>query len=87
LPVFENQQTLKAFLPARNRSRIQLLPTFKHVLTHKDMHLSPVIAGFFENQKMPPTNGAVSGSWFLSDEWQALGLPAPIRKLLEKEPA
>jgi len=87
LPVFENQESLLAYLPARNRDRTQLLPTFKHVLTHKDMHLSPLIAGFFENQKMPPTNGPVSGNWFLPDAWAALGLPAPIRKLLEKEPA
>jgi len=86
LPVFENQESLLAFLPARNRPRTQLLPTFKHVLTHKDMHLSPLIAGFFENQKMPPTNGLVSGNWFLPDTWGTLGLPAPIRKLLEKEP-
>lgn len=85
-PVFENQESLLTFLPARNRPRTQLLPTFKHVLTHKDMHLSPLIAGFFENQKMPPTNGLVSGYWFLPGAWAALGLPAPIRKLLEEEP-
>jgi A/G-specific adenine glycosylase len=86
LPVFENQQSLMAFLPARNRSRTQLLPTFKHVLTHKDMHLTPVITEFFENQTMPSTNGLVSGNWFLPDACAALGLPAPIRKLLAKEP-
>jgi A/G-specific adenine glycosylase len=87
LPVFENQEALLAFLPARNRTRTQLLPTFKHVLTHKDMHLSPLMAGFFDNQKMPLTNGLLSGGWFLPDEIAAMGLPAPIRKLLEKEPA
>lgn len=86
LPVFENQESLLTFLPARNRPRTQLLPTFKHVLTHKDMHLTPLIAGFFENQKMPPTNGLVLGNWFLPGAWAALGLPAPIRKLLEEEP-
>lgn len=85
MPVFENQDSLLAFLPVRNRSRTQLLPTFKHVLTHKDMHLSPLIAGFFKNQKMPTTNGVVLGNWFLPDAWTALGLPAPIRNLLEKE--
>ena len=84
LPVFENQEALLEFLPLRNRSGTRLLPTFKHVLTHKDMHLSPLIAGFFDNQKMPATNDVVSGHWFLPDAWAALGLPAPIRKLLEK---
>jgi A/G-specific adenine glycosylase len=86
LPVFDNEEALMAFLPARSRSRIQHLQTFKHVLTHKDMHLSPVLAGFSANQKMPSTRSGV-GSWFLPSEWPLLGLPAPIRKLLENEPA
>ena len=87
LPVFENQESLLAFLPARNRPRTQLLPTFKHVLTHKDMHLSPLIVGFFNNQEMPSKDARASGNWFLPAAWAVLGLPAPIRKLLEKEPA
>jgi A/G-specific adenine glycosylase len=87
LPVFENQELLLAFLPACNRLRTQLLPSFKHVLTHKDMHLSPFSVRFFDHQKMPSINGLSSGDWFLPDAWAALGLPAPIRKLLEKEPA
>lgn len=86
LPVFENQEMLLAYLPARNRSRTQLMPTFKHVLTHKDMHLSPLIVGFTASQKMPSTNIDAPGKWFLPDQWQLLGLPAPIRKLLENEP-
>ncbi len=87
LPVFENQESLMAYLPARSRDKTQVLPTFKHVLTHKDMHLSPLIVGFSVNQKMPPTSGVVSGGWFLPEAWAALGLPAPIRKLLDNEPA
>ena len=82
LPVFDTNEELLAFLPSRSRSRIQHLPTFKHVLTHKDMHLSPVLAGFSAHQKMPSTDGVV-GRWFLPGEWPLLGLPAPIRKLLE----
>ena len=82
LPVFENDEALVAFLPARSRSRIQHLPAFKHVLTHKDMHLSPVIAEFSSDQKMMSAEGMV-GHWFLPDEWRLLGLPAPIRKLLK----
>ena len=87
LPVFADQKALLAFLPARNRARTQLLPTFKHVLTHKDMHLSPLIAGFSEHQKMPAADLRVAGGWFLPGALAALGLPAPIRKLLENEPA
>ena len=86
LPVFKNEEALLAFLPARNRPRIQRLATFKHVLTHKDMHLSPLIAGFSANQKMPMSNPDAKGSWFSTADWPQLGLPAPIRKLLESKP-
>ena len=83
LPVFKNEEALMAFLPARSCSRVQHLSTFKHVLTHKDLHLSPVIAGFSTHQKMPSADGALAGNWFAPDAWPQLGLPAPIRKLLE----
>ena len=85
LPVFKNEKTLLDFLPARSRSRIWRLETFKHVLTHKDMHLSPLIARFSANQTMPTIDPDAKGHWFSSIEWPQLGLPAPIRKLLESQ--
>ena len=86
LPVFKNEETLLAFLPARSRSRIQRMTSFKHVLTHKDMHLTPLIAEFSAVQKMPMTQAGVNARWFSSVEWRQLGLPAPVRKLLESQP-
>ena len=86
LPVFKNEETLLDFLPARSRSRTWRLETFKHVLTHKDMHLSPLIARFSANQTMPPIDPDAKGHWFLAAEWPQLGLPAPIRKLLQNQP-
>lgn len=86
LPVFESEDALLAFLPARNRSDIRHLLPFKHVLTHKDMYLSPLIAGFSAHQTMPSTGAAAPGKWFAPDAWPQLGLPAPVRKLLESEP-
>jgi A/G-specific adenine glycosylase len=47
-------------------------------LTHKDLHLHPV-AGQYRRQPMPGRDGA----WFGMREWPALGLPAPVRRLLE----
>ena len=87
LPVFETEAALLAFLPEPSRVKIQRLPPFKHVLTHKDMHLSPLIAGFSDKQKMPSTDSSAHGNWFLPEQRQQLGLPAPIRKLLENESA
>ena len=93
LPVFETLDALKAFLPKRLHSRMTSLKPFKHVLTHKDLHMSPVITGFMTNQDMPFSalggEGArasePAGAWFGPHEWPALGLPAPIRKLLANE--
>ena len=88
LPVFESEDALRAYLPESVHKRLEFLKPFKHVLTHKDLHLSPVIAGFSATQEMPPKSLAVSdeqthASWFASSAWPGLGLPAPIRKLLE----
>ena len=88
MPVFENEDAIKAFLPPALHERTEFLAPFKHVLTHKDLYLCPVIAGFSEKQKMPAVASGLSepgpaGAWFSASEWPALGLPAPIRKLLE----
>ncbi|UUZ64744.1 hypothetical protein LP417_07605 [Polaromonas sp. P1-6] len=63
------------------------MPNFVHVLTHKDLYLSPWIAGFRAGQTMPKamTSEARPGAWFSQAEWPGLGLPAPIRKLLAQD--
>jgi A/G-specific adenine glycosylase len=47
------------------------------VLTHKDLHLHPVLA-----QVTRAAMRGRQGAWLASGEWQHLGLPAPIRRLL-----
>ncbi len=71
LPVFDSREALGAALPEDAQARDA--QPFLHVLTHKDLHLHPVIA-----MQEPRAEGA----WFESGAWQGLGLPAPIRKLL-----
>ncbi len=66
--------------------RAEWLPSFVHVLTHLDWTLHPV------RWTIPARTGALrvakvvkawpSGRWFGADEALALGLPAPLRKLL-----
>lgn len=87
LPVFETDEALKALLPESLHERFEPLPPFVHVLTHKDLHLSPWIAGFAAGQAMPDAIVSESrpGAWFGPDEWPALGLPAPVRKLLARD--
>jgi A/G-specific adenine glycosylase len=78
LPVFDSRDALEAALPARVRTGLRDDPAFVHVLTHKDLHLHPVAA------TVPPEALArrSDGAWFAALEWPALGLPAPVRKLL-----
>lgn len=84
LPVFASDDALKAHLPEPLQARLEALPHFVHVLTHKDLHLSPWVAGLATTQDMPRpmVQEASAGAWFGPLDWQGLGLPAPIRKLL-----
>jgi A/G-specific adenine glycosylase len=79
LPVFESRDALQAALPAKLRARLKDRESFLHVLTHKDLHLHPV-----EIELPPSTVPQVTGAWFANADWQQLGLPAPIRKLLQQ---
>lgn len=86
LPVFESDEDLRAFLPQGMDEQIKPLPAFLHVLTHKDLYLSPWLANFQLDEAMPDIGNSEmsTGGWFTSTQWPALGLPAPIRKLLAK---
>ena len=74
LPVFESDAALRAVVPPQT-SPVDGVP-FVHVLTHKDLHLHPVAVDLGAQS---PAGG---GAWFGADQWPALGLPAPVRKLL-----
>lgn len=57
-------------------------PGFMHVLTHRDLHLHPLL--------LPVDEGCDpigSGQWFSKSEWSTAGLPAPIRKILDGLPS
>jgi A/G-specific adenine glycosylase len=74
LPVFDSHEALVAAVSPG--AQLHDAAPFVHVLTHKDLHLHPVgvtLAG----------QGPGEGAWFSAAQWAALGLPAPIRKLLE----
>ena len=75
LPVFESEAALRAVVPAP--AVLEDRPPFVHVLTHKDLHLHPVVARLGE--QVP----AAAGAWFETSQWSGLGLPAPVRKLLQ----
>ena len=77
LPMFASRDALEDALPKSALPELREVEPFIHVLTHKDLHLHPIEA------VLPAGWRAGEGDWFGAREWPALGLPAPVRKLLE----
>jgi A/G-specific adenine glycosylase len=82
LPIFDSAQALISSLPADQP--VHHDSAFVHVLTHKDLHLHPVRAHHAKTLSKPLRAG-FEGAWMARAQWQSLGLPAPIRKLLETQ--
>jgi A/G-specific adenine glycosylase len=82
LPVFESFQSMLAALPAKHHAQLQDGEVFKHVLTHKDLHLHPLQLRLPRAVKLGAAMGA--GQWVAAADWPSLGLPAPVRKLLAR---
>jgi len=78
LPVFDSFEALEAAVPASWRNGLNMQAAFTHVLTHKDLHIHAC------HVSIPQGIDLGEGTWFAANEWPALGLPAPVRKLLER---
>ena len=81
-PMFDTELALQQAVPAGLLHTLQHLPAHTHVLTHKDLFLHPVRLQLAENADEGAALG--EGGWFLPQAWAAAGLPAPVRKLLER---
>lgn len=79
-PVFRDAAEM---LPPNAGQQAEHLAPFVHVLTHRDLHLHPVLM----TGRHQPLSLEESGGWFEPAVFPELGLPAPIRKLLESEEA
>ncbi len=76
-PLFESREALASALPVQCRLALHDQPAFSHALTHKDLHLHPVRA------LLPPACVPDVGWACLNrNDWERLGLPSPVRKLL-----
>ena len=75
LPVFDSEADL---LAAWGQGMpLDYIAAWKHVLTHRDLHLHPVrVLG------TSTSNPACPGQWVDASVWPDMGLPAPIRLLL-----
>jgi A/G-specific adenine glycosylase len=75
LPVFESEADLLAAWTQGGEPRY--IASWKHVLTHRDLHLHPIHR--LGSEEFPPV---CEGQWVDAHVWPDLGLPAPIRALL-----
>ncbi|POR10954.1 A/G-specific adenine glycosylase [Diaphorobacter sp. LR2014-1] len=80
-PVYDSRAALDEALQLHASCDARDLPAFTHVLTHRDLHLHPVLARDATPQPSAHCAEQQSG-WFAPAQWPALGLPAPVRKLL-----
>jgi A/G-specific adenine glycosylase len=80
-PVFHDEAVLQDFVAAMGGNALPLtrheLPPFVHVLTHRDLHLHPIVVTCAMTEDL-----GFEGGWLGSAQWDSVGLPAPIRKLL-----
>ena len=83
LPLFASEEDLRLVVPISMHQHMQPVAGFTHVLTHKDLHLHPWrVALPVEAVKDCQWH---DGRWIPSNAWPSLGLPAPIRKLLQSD--
>jgi A/G-specific adenine glycosylase len=77
--LFDSEEALRSALSAAQQKQLHFEPAFVHVLTHKDLHLHVA------QLALPAASVRVGmARWVHASDWPALGLPAPIRKLLTR---
>ena len=88
LPEWANAEALLAAAAAWP-GQAQVLPAFKHVLTHLDWTLQPcrwtLPAQLTAQALTAVEQGLPAGRWVARDDALAMGLPAPLRRLLQAE--
>jgi A/G-specific adenine glycosylase len=77
LPPFESEAALMDALPQSAHQKVIFLPVLKHVLTHKDLWLHTAQVALPSGIKLKQLGG-----WYSYPNALALGLPAPIRKII-----
>ena len=87
-PVFQSEADLQQYVQRNwsgaDAARWTHLPAFLHVLTHKDLHLHPVIVPA-DQSHVAMVLEADGACWTGPAGWAELGLPAPVRKLLDSQ--
>ena len=81
LPQFDGLSDAQAWLASRTHNAIHPLPAFRQVFTHFKLDITPLHVTHVQSSAAEPTS--TQGAWVATDTLSTLGMPAPIRKLLE----
>ena len=91
-PMFDDAAALEAAVGRLGTGPAQALPSFVHVLTHLDWTLHPcrielgaALQACEPGQALPPAPlpELAPGRWWRHDELATIGLPAPLRRLIQ----
>ena len=91
-PMFDDAAALEAAVGRLGAGPAQALPSFVHVLTHLDWTLHPcrvelgaALQACEPGQELPPAPlpELAPGRWWRHDELATIGLPAPLRRLIQ----
>jgi A/G-specific adenine glycosylase len=82
LPPFDSEASLMDAMPKSLHKSLHFEPAFKHVLTHKDLWLR-VVCIQVPNSQILASKLEDIGRWYVRQDTLTLGLPAPIKKILE----
>lgn len=85
LPVWESptEADFLAQIPAPWHQECEFLDPMQHVLTHKDLQLIFVKSSLTQ-ANLANWPASLEGKWLGSDEWKNLGIPAPVRKIMQQ---
>ena len=84
LPLFESEAALRAALARLpGTASPQALPAFVHVLTHKDLHIHPWRVQLQRAGTHSVERVLEGGAWWGAERVPSVGLPAPVRRLLQ----
>lgn len=81
MPLFDSEEALRAVVLPLGMVDLKPLSVFTHVLTHKDLHLHPWRVLLSNASDAQLSIG--DGRWVAANKWPTLGLPAPVRRLLQ----
>ena len=81
VPVFGSEAQALAALPDPAAVQVQSLAAVSHALTHRELRLHPLLIDFAPSAGEP---ASASGRWVPMEQLVELGLPTPVRSLLER---